>query len=83
MDQKFGAVAVIERENRQRFEGDRLKAVDGALTGLTKLALVGDLGEPLADLAIDVGQILAKPRKRGGKRTRRPSCSDTAVASLS
>ena len=57
MHEQLNNVAVIVRNDRQRLQGGRLKAIYGSLAGLAVLALVGDFGEPLAGLAIDIMQI--------------------------
>jgi hypothetical protein len=121
VDKRVGRVAVVVRNDRQRPQRFRLEALQRTFAGLAMQALIGDFGQPLPDLTIDIVQIgelaqrpevLAKisdsaldfsffpaagriagmreksiftgeSEDRGRKRTRRPSCSTTAVARLS
>ena len=57
MDQSFGRVAVIVRNDRQRPEGFALESVERAFAGLAVQALVGDFAQPLPHLPVHVVQI--------------------------
>jgi hypothetical protein len=57
LHQGFGGVAVIGSKGRQGPEAIGTEAVARALAGLTVQALVGDLIQPLPDLAIDIRKV--------------------------
>ena len=57
MDQRFGRVAVVVRNDRQRPQRFRLEAIQRALAGLAMQALIGDFGQPLPHLPIHIVQI--------------------------
>jgi hypothetical protein len=64
VDERFGGVAVIVRNDGQRFESFGLKAFQRPLTGLAMRPLIGDLGQPLPHLPVHIvetGELAQRP----------------------
>jgi len=64
VDERFGDVAVIVRNDRQRFESFGLKAFQRPLTGFAMHPLIGDLGQPLPHLPVhivEIGELAQRP----------------------
>jgi hypothetical protein len=57
VDQRVGGIAIIVGDDGQRPQCLPLKAIYRPLAGFTMQALIGDSGQPLPDLAIDIVQV--------------------------
>jgi hypothetical protein len=57
VDERFGGVAIVIGNDRQWPQCFRLEAFQRPFAGLAMQALIGDLGQPLPRLTIDIVQI--------------------------
>src|SRR5205823_8547216 len=57
VDERFSCVAVVVRDDRQRPQRFWFESFERALAGFAMQTLIGDFGQPLPRLTIDVVQI--------------------------
>jgi hypothetical protein len=57
MDQRFGRIAIVIGNDGQGAQGFRLESIYRSLACFAMLAPVGNFGQPMPDLAIDIVQV--------------------------
>ncbi len=57
MDQRFGRIAIVIGNDGQGAPGFRLESIHRPLAGFAMFPPVGNFGQPLPDLAVDIVQV--------------------------